>query len=77
MEVTIKIDMRTKPAKAFFKYLKTLPFVEVKEKGLAKPKTKSPYNPEFVKKIRRAEKQVKKGEYTVLDTNDVWGSLGL
>lgn len=34
---------------------------------------KSPYNPEFVKKIKRAEKQ--KG--IIIDTNDIWGSLGL
>ncbi len=77
MEITIKIDMRTKPAKAFFRYLKALPFVEVKEQGVSKSKTESPYNPDFVKKIRRAEKQVKKGDYTVIDPNDVWGGLGL
>lgn len=29
MEITIKIDKRTKQAKAFFEYLKTLPFIEL------------------------------------------------
>jgi len=81
MEITIKIDRRSKQAKAFLTYLKTLPFIDIKdrdEKGMGKPtEEKSPYNPEFVKKIRRAEKQVERGEYTVLDTDDVWGSLGL
>lgn len=38
-----------------------------------KEEEKSPYNPEFVKKIKRAEKQ--KG--IIIDTNDIWGSLGL
>jgi len=38
---------------------------------------KSSYNPEFVKKIKKAEKQIAEGKYTVLDTNDIWGSLGL
>lgn len=33
----------------------------------------SPYDPEFVNKIKRAEKQ--KG--TIVNPNDVWGSLGL
>ena len=31
MEITIKIDKRSKQAKAFYKYLKTLPFVELIE----------------------------------------------
>lgn len=55
-----------------------------KVKAKAKPKTKktvkkvkeekSPYNPEFVKKILRAEKSK---NWIVLDTNDIWGSLGI
>ena len=31
MEITIKIDKRSKQAKAFYEYLKTLPFVELSE----------------------------------------------
>jgi len=31
MEITIKIDKRSKQAKAFYEYLKTLPFVELEE----------------------------------------------
>ena len=34
----------------------------------------SPYNPEFVKMVLDAEKR---GNYTTLDLNDIWGSLGL
>lgn len=34
----------------------------------------SPYNPEFVKMVLEAEKR---GNYTTLDPNDIWGSLGL
>lgn len=37
----------------------------------------SPYHPEFVEKIKRAEKQIKEGDFVVLDTKNVWGSLGL
>ena len=29
MEITIKLDKRSKQAKAFYEYLKTLPFVEL------------------------------------------------
>lgn len=71
--ITLKINERTKAAQAFIAFVnqfvlsnKAVEVVEVVEE-------KSPYNPEFVKKIKKAQKQ--KG--TVIDTNDVWGSLGL
>lgn len=69
MEVTIKIDERSKQAKALLEYIKTLPFVEIKDKD----EEKSSYNPEFVAKIRRAEKE----KSTTVDPNDIWESLGL
>jgi hypothetical protein len=31
MEITIKIDKRSEQAKAFYEYLKTLPFIEIEE----------------------------------------------
>ena len=34
----------------------------------------SPYNPEFVKMVLDAEKR---GNYTTLNPDDIWGSLGL
>lgn len=36
MEITIKIDQRSKQAKAFYEYLKSLPFVKVEERELNK-----------------------------------------
>ena len=36
--------------------------------------SKSPYNPEFVAEIKKAEKR---GNYKEIDANDVWGSLNL
>ena len=45
MELTIKLDENNKEAKALIAYLKTLSYVSVKKEK------KSPYNPEFVKKI--------------------------
>lgn len=65
---TIKIDTRNKAAKKFLEFIKSLSFVTIEEQV-----EESPYNPEFVKKIKRAQKQ--KG--IVVDTNDIWGSLGL
>ncbi|MBV2227377.1 MAG: hypothetical protein KUL85_11010 [Sphingobacterium mizutaii] len=46
MEITIKIDKRSKQAKVFYEYLKTLPFVEIQE---------SRYNKETEKAIKEAK----------------------
>ncbi len=34
----------------------------------------SPYDPEFVTMVKKAEKR---GNYTEVDPNDIWGSLNL
>jgi len=34
MEITIKIDPRSKQAKAFLEYLKELPFVQIEKKTI-------------------------------------------
>lgn len=68
--ITIKINERSKAGialKKMLEILETQPGVQIVEKE------RSPYNPEFVKKIKAAEKQ--KG--IVIDTNDIWESLGL
>jgi hypothetical protein len=68
--ITIKINERSKAGialKKMLEILETQPGVQIVEEE------RSPYNPEFVKKIKAAEKQ--KG--IVIDTNDIWGSLGL
>jgi len=33
---------------------------------------KSPYNPEFVKKIKRSEEDFKAGKYKAIKTEDLW-----
>lgn len=69
--ITIKINERSKAGIAFQKMLEILetqPGIEVVNED------KSPYNPEFVKKIKAAEKR---GSYKEINPNDVWGSLGL
>jgi len=47
--------------KAFMKALK-IPFEE----------EKSPYNPEFVEKIKRSEADFKAGKYKAIKTEDLW-----
>ena len=68
--LTIKINERSKAGKLLRDFLELIsdkPGVEIVEE-------KSPYDPEFVKMIKKsaASKNI-----TVIDTNDVWGSLGL
>lgn len=78
---TITINERTKAGKIVLELAKMLSVTNkgvVIDSGLNKPvatKTeKSPYDPKFVAKIKRAEKR---GNYKTVDPNDVWGSLGL
>lgn len=51
MEITIKIDERSRQAKAFYEYLKTLPFIELTE-------------PRYNKETEEAIKEVKSGKAT-------------
>lgn len=69
--MTLKINERTKAGQIFIAFVNQFVLsnnaVEVVEE-------KSPYNPDFVKKVKAAEKR---GKYTEVNPNDVWGSLGL
>ncbi|REG88414.1 hypothetical protein [Algoriphagus antarcticus] len=57
MEITIKIDRRSEQAKAFYEYLKTLPFIEIEEVR---------YN----KNTEEAIKEVKSGKATKISLED-------
>jgi hypothetical protein len=57
MELTIKIDKRSEQAKAFYEYLKTLPFIEIEEVR---------YNKDTEKVIR----EVKSGKTTKVSLED-------
>jgi proteasome assembly chaperone (PAC2) family protein len=72
--ITLKINERSKAGQAVLEFLKQ--FVAL-SKEVEVVEEKSHYNPEFVKKIKKAEAEIKAGKYTVLDANDIWGSLGL
>jgi len=58
MELTIKIDMRSKQAKGFYQYLKTLPFVELEE-------------PCYKKDSEKAIKEAKSGKTTKTTLEDL------
>jgi hypothetical protein len=68
---TVKINERSKAGialKKMLEILETQPGVQIVEEE------RSPYNPEFVKKIKATEKRA---SYKEINPNDVWGSLGL
>ena len=79
---TIKINERTKTGKAFMAmfetFFKDVDGIEIVETNTKKiKKEENMYSPEFVAKIKKAEENIKNGETTTLNPDDIWGSLGL
>jgi len=75
--ITIKINDRTKAGRAFiamsesfFKGVKGIEIIETDSNKIEE----SLYDPEFIAMVKKAQKS-KNG--TIVDPNDVWGSLGL
>lgn len=80
---TIKINERTKTGKAFmemfeafFKGLDGIEVLETDNYGQVNEE-ESIYSPEFIEKVKKAEENIKNGETTTLNPDDIWGSLGL
>ncbi len=75
--LTFEINERSKKGKAFMQLAKTF-MEDGKDIKIVKLKDKkvddSTYNQDFVKKILKAKTE---GNYTTVDVNDIWGSLGL
>ena len=79
---TIKINERTKKGKAFMAmfdaFFRGVEGIEIVQKDSEKiKKEESFYSSEFVAKIKKAEENIKNGETTTLNPDDVWGSLEL
>jgi hypothetical protein len=73
----ISINERTKAGKIVLELAKML---AATNKGVSinpKEELENGYSDAFVAKIKRAEKNILKGETKTLNPNDVWGSLGL
>ena len=69
--ITIKINERTAEGRIF---LELVNYFHSKKKSVEIVKEKSPYNPAFVRMVKDSAK-AKGGK--LLNTEDVWGSLGL
>lgn len=79
--ITLKIDKRTKAGKAFLamteSFLQNVEGIEIIENvGTCHSvnEEQSPYSPEFVEMVLKAANSKKR---TVVNPNDIWGSLGL
>lgn len=79
---TITINERTKAGKTLLELVKILSVsnkgvvIDAKfDKALASKKEQGMYNPEFVAKIKLAEKQIKEGKTTTINTDSVWESI--
>jgi hypothetical protein len=79
--LTIKINESSKKGKAFLEFAKTFfddeKDVEIIESVSKKTKagTESNYSKEFIAKIKKAEANIKKGNTTRLNPDDIWGSI--
>ena len=77
--LTIKINEKSKKGKAFLEFARTF-FANEKDVIVTESKDEkaeveeTPYNPEFVKMVLDSAKSKNR---TVIDPNDIWGSLGL
>ncbi|KOP37838.1 hypothetical protein DBB36_10600 [Flavobacterium sp. WLB] len=79
--LTVKINERTKIGKAFiamFDSFKGFEEIEIIETDYGQVnEERSIYSSEFVEKVKKAEENIKNGETTRLNPDDIWGSLGL
>ena len=78
--ITIKINERTKAGKAFMamseSFFKGVNGIEIIELDAKKPnKKEEAYNSDFVAKVKKAESEIKKGNISRLNPNDIWGSI--
>ena len=69
MELTLKINTRSKDSKTFLEYLQKLSYVEVVTDSVSR---KSKYNPEFIEMVQKSVKS-KKGK--IIDPKNLWESI--
>jgi hypothetical protein len=75
---TITINEHSRVGKTLLELAKILSVTdegaEIEINVTSEAEEKSPYSPEFVKKVLESARSEKR---TVIDPNDIWGSLGL
>ncbi len=72
MKVTL--DIQDSKAAVFLNFIKSLDFIKVEEE---RNSLESPYDPEFVTKIKQSEKEFEEGNSTTVEKKDLQNLLGL
>ncbi|MCH8535476.1 MAG: hypothetical protein LAT51_10440 [Flavobacteriaceae bacterium] len=73
--VTLKINENSEKGKALLAFLKAF-HVDKEQKDVEMlEEPESPYNPEFVAKIKQAEKEIEDGETFLIETDSIWESI--
>lgn len=77
---TIKINEHTKTGKAFMAmfeaFFKGVEGIEIVEDDYNQVnEERAEYSPEFIEKVKKAEKNIKEGKTTRLNPEDIWGSI--
>jgi hypothetical protein len=78
----IKINEQTKTGKAFMAmfeaFFKGVEGIDIVEQAYGQVNEEPEiYSAEFIEKVKKAEENIKNGETTTLNPDDIWGSLGL
>jgi hypothetical protein len=71
-QITLKIP--DNKFRFFMELIKNLDFVKVEDE---RDSIDSPYDPEFVAKIKQSEKEFEEGNYTTVEKKDLKNLLGL
>ncbi|MBZ9652790.1 DUF2683 family protein [Psychroflexus montanilacus] len=73
--ITLKINENSEKGKALLAFLKAFHVDKDKDDVQLVEDSKNPYNPEFVKKIEQAKKEVEDGETFLIETDSIWESI--
>ena len=69
---TFIVNENSKAAKAFLEFIKTLSFVEIKEENFQVAEEHSPYNKEFVTKIKD---RLNNDKFVTINPNTFWENI--
>jgi len=70
----VTINVKDGKFQFFMELIKSLDFVQVESEG---DSIESPYDPEFVAKIKQSEKEFEEGNYTTVESKELKNILGL
>lgn len=73
--LTLKINENSEKGKALLAFLKAFSKDNHQKDVELVEEPKSPYNPEFVAKIKQAEKEIEDGETFIIETDSLWESI--